>query len=219
MQHKDPEWLTRLRARDDQRNNEIVEQASVEAEYLNPLALCRAIDADLGENSVLVADGGDFVATASYIIQPRRSLSWLDPGPFGTLGVGGGFALGAALCRPKARVWLIWGDGSSAYSLAEFDTFVRHGLGVIAVVGNDGSWQQIARDQVDFLGSDVGTVLNRCDYHQTTIGYGGEGLLVKDASEMEATLDKARKLCDEGKPVLVNAWLGKTDFRKGSLSM
>jgi len=53
-------------------------------------------------------------------------LCWLDPGAFGTLGVGGGFALGAKLCRPDAEVWIVYGDGSLGYSVAEFDTFTRH---------------------------------------------------------------------------------------------
>lgn len=63
----------------------------------------------------------------SYIFsRPRGPLKWLDPGAFGTLGVGGGFALGAKLCRPDSDVWIIYGDGSLGYSVAEFDTFTRH---------------------------------------------------------------------------------------------
>ena len=84
--------------------------------------------------------------------------------------MGAGFALGAKLCRPEAEVWILYGDGSSAYSLAELDTFVRHHLAVIAVVGNDASWAQIARDQVELLGDDVGTVLRRTDYHRVAEG-------------------------------------------------
>ena len=85
----------------------------------------------------MVADGGDFVATASYIgVRPRRPLSWLGTGAFGTLGVGAGFALGAAIVRPGAEVWLLLGDGAAGYGLIEFDTFVRHGVPVISVVGN-----------------------------------------------------------------------------------
>lgn len=57
--------------------------------------------------------------------RPRGPLRWLDPGAFGTLGVGGGFALGAKLCRPDAEVWIIYGDGSLGYSVAEFDTYKR----------------------------------------------------------------------------------------------
>ncbi|KAK2512444.1 hypothetical protein Q9233_016267, partial [Columba guinea] len=78
-----------------------------------------------------------------------------QPGPFGTLGVGGGFALGAKLCRPDAEVWVLYGDGSLGYSLMEFDTFVRHKTPVIALVGNDACWSQIAREQVALLGSNV----------------------------------------------------------------
>ena len=36
--------------------------------------------------------------------RPRGPLTWLDPGAFGTLGVGGGFALGAKLARPESEV-------------------------------------------------------------------------------------------------------------------
>src|SRR5699024_656515 len=99
----------------------------------------------MDDNTILVADGGDFVGSAAYILRPRGPLAWLDPGAFGTLGVGAGFALGAKLCRPDADVVVVFGDGSLGYSLAEFDTMVRHKLPVMAVVGNDACWTQIAR--------------------------------------------------------------------------
>ncbi|MEO8198731.1 MAG: thiamine pyrophosphate-dependent enzyme, partial [Thermoanaerobaculia bacterium] len=138
---------------------------------------------------------------------------------FGTLGVGAGFALGAAIVRPTSEVWLIWGDGACGYGLAEFDTFVRHGIPVIAVVGNDAGWTQIAREQVKMLGDDVGTVLARTAYHRVAKGFGAAGLEIRKASEVEAQLAEARRLAASGKPVLVNVWLDKTEFREGSLSM
>ena len=140
------------------REREIDEQAAKAGEHVNPIAFFRTMDRVAGERAVMVADGGDFVATASYIVRPRGPLAWLDPGAFGTLGVGAGFALGAQLVRPQDEVWLIWGDGASGYGLMEFDTFVRHRVPVIAVVGNDASWAQIAREQVKMLGDDVATV-------------------------------------------------------------
>ncbi len=212
-------WLERLRRRDEERDSEIASQAGTETEYLNPLALCREIDRALADDSVLVADGGDFVATASYITSPRSPLSWLDPGVFGTLGVGGGFALGAKLCRPSAEVWILYGDGSAAYTLAEFDTFVRHQLPVIAVVGTDGSWAQIAREQIEILKDDVGTVLRRTDYHAVAEGYGGKGFLLDDPANTADVLQAAKREAAAGHPVLINALIGKTDFRKGSISM
>merc|ERR1740121_1880659 len=106
-------------------------------QLINPLSLLQTLEEQLPDNAILVADGGDFVATASYIVRPRGPLQWLDPGSFGTLGVGGGFALGAKLARPDAEVWLLWGDGAAGYSIAEFDTFVRYRVPVAAFVGND----------------------------------------------------------------------------------
>jgi acetolactate synthase-1/2/3 large subunit len=214
-------WIGVLRMRDDAREQEIAEQAAapVSGGLVNPLALCRAVDALLAPDSVIVADGGDFVGTAAYILRPRAPLSWLDPGVFGTLGVGGGFALGAKLCRPGADVWILYGDGSSAYSLAEFDTLARHGLPVIAVVGNDAGWSQIAREQVEMLHDDVGTVLARTDYHRVAEGYGGRGLSVARPEDVEPVLAEALRLSRAGSPVLVNALIGKTEFRKGSISI
>jgi acetolactate synthase-1/2/3 large subunit len=212
-------WLSDLEARDAERDAEIAVQASAPTEYVNPLYLCQEIEKVVADDSVLVVDGGDFVATASYIVRPRGPLSWLDPGVFGTLGVGGGFAVGAALARPTSEVWLFYGDGSSAYSLAEIDTFVRHGLKVIAVVGTDGSWAQIARDQSTILGDAVGTVLRRSAYHEVAQGYGGVGLLLERPEDVPATLAKAKAIAAEGRPVVINAMIGATDFRKGSLSI
>jgi acetolactate synthase-1/2/3 large subunit len=212
-------WFDELRAREHKRDEEIAEEARTPGELVNPLDFFLRLDKKMADDATLVVDGGDFVATASYIVRPRAPLKWLDPGVFGTLGVGGGFAAGAALVNPGKEVWLIYGDGSSAYSLAEFDTFARHGLAPIAVIGNDGSWQQIAREQVEVLGDDVGTVLARCDYHKVAEGYGGVGLLLTDPAKIDATLDEAKAIARKGKPVCINVHIRKSEFRKGSISM
>ncbi|MDQ3266605.1 MAG: thiamine pyrophosphate-binding protein [Myxococcota bacterium] len=214
-------WVATLRGREQARDKEIQAQGKPAKgeEGVHPIQFFLKLEEKLSDDAVLVVDGGDFVATASYILRPRAPLSWLDPGVFGTLGVGGGFAAGASLCRPGKEVWLLWGDGSSAYSLAEFDTYVRHGLAPIAVVGNDGAWAQIAREQVELLGDGVGTELRRTDYHRVAEGYGGVGLLLDDPKKIDQTLEKARELSRSGKPVCINVMLSRSDFRKGSISM
>ena len=212
-------WRGTLRKRDDERAAEIRQQAAEPADPINPLFLCSELEKTLGPDTILVADGGDFVATASYIVSPPGPLTWLDPGAFGTLGVGAGFALGAKLCRPDADVWILYGDGSVGYSLAEFDTFARHGLPVIAVVGNDAGWTQIAREQVEIFHDDVATVLAHTDYHRVAEGFGGTGILLNDLAMIPEALQYAREVASNGRPVLINAILGKTDFRKGSISM
>jgi acetolactate synthase-like protein len=212
-------WIEQLRARDAAREAEIDARAQERTAHLNPLQLCRAVDAALPDDSIIIGDGGDFVATAAYTVGPRGPLRWLDPGPFGTLGVGAGFALGAKLARPEAEVWALFGDGALGYSLAEFDTLARHGVPVIALVGNDAGWAQIARDQVEILGDAVGTTLAPTDYHLVAEGLGAAGLFLDDPELVGETLAQARALAGAGRPVLINARIGASDFRKGSISM
>jgi acetolactate synthase-1/2/3 large subunit len=212
-------WFETLRSRERARDEEIAQQASSTSELVNPLQLFQRIEEQMSDDAVLVVDGGDFVATASYILRPRKPLSWLDPGVFGTLGVGGGFAVGASLVRPKDEVWLIYGDGSCGYSIAEMDTCVRQGVAPIAVIGNDGSWAQIAREQVPMLGTDVGTVLNRSAYHEVARGYGAAGLLLDNSSQIDAVIAEAKSIAARGTPVVINAHIAKNEFRKGSISM
>lgn len=186
---------------------------------VNPIALLHSVEQLLPPDSILVADGGDFVATASYVLRPRGPLSWLDPGAFGTLGVGAGFALGAKLVRPSAEVWLIWGDGSAGYSIAEFDTFARHGIPVIGLIGNDACWTQIEREQIPMFKDDVACPLEYCAYGTVSNGYGAEGLDITAPEQVEAGLRAAQAIAASGKAVVVNVHIGKTDFREGSLSV
>ncbi|MCB2148062.1 MAG: thiamine pyrophosphate-binding protein [Deltaproteobacteria bacterium] len=213
------DWRSSLTMADRQREAEIDAMANFSGQYVNPILFFRKLDRFLTGNAILVADGGDFVATAAYTLSPKGPLQWLDPGVFGTLGVGAGFALGARQGRPDAEVWILYGDGAAGYSITEMDTFVRHGLPVIAVVGNDAGWTQITRDQREILGDDVATVLARTDYHRVARGYGAEGLVVKADHEIDAALATARAVAAAGKPVLINLWIDPTDFRKGSISM
>jgi acetolactate synthase-1/2/3 large subunit len=212
-------WIQELKENDDDRETFISNTSAEKTEFVNPLFLLKKLDDFIDEKSVIVADGGDFVATASYILRPPGPLTWLDPGVFGTLGVGAGFALGSKLIHPESEVWLVYGDGAAGFSLQEFDTFVRHNLPVIAVVGNDGCWSQIARDQVAILGDDVATGLRRSEYHLVAEGYGGKGFLLDNQKQIDQIFNDAKRAAADGHPVLINALIGTTDFRKGSISM
>ena len=213
------EWIKELTGLEEKREKEILQFSKYETDFVNPVHLCKTIDKFIDEESILVADGGDFVGTASYTIRPRSSLGWLDPGPFGTLGVGGGFAIGAKSSFPKKEVWVFYGDGASAYSLAEFDTLCRHKLPVIAIIGNDASWQQIAREQKQMLGSNIGTELTFNAYEKVVEGYGGKGYYVENHDTLDETLKRAKEDAKLGYPVLVNIKISKSDFRKGSISV
>ena len=212
-------WINTLRQRDKERLEQIHEQSKISTNYINPLKFFTKLDKHLKDGDILIADGGDFVATASYILRPRSNLGWLDPGPFGTLGVGAGFILGGKLTHPNATVWGIYGDGAFGYSMVEFDTFVRHNIPLIAIIGNDSSWTQIARDQVEIFKDPVATELGNTKYHEVVEALGGQGLQITDKKEIDDVLNTAKDFASAGKSVAINVKIGKTDFRKGSISI
>lgn len=223
------EWAGTLKAREVEKEQGNDKKAADPAyghddktgqQLVNPLRLCADLEAVLPDDGILVGDGGDFVATASYIVRPRGPLRWLDPGAFGTLGVGMGFALGAKLCRPNSPVYLLWGDGSVGYTVAEFDTARRHNLPVIAVVGNDAAWSQIERDQVPIFGDNVACPLLYSPYQDVATGYGGAGVEISGPStNIQDVLRQAQTSAQSGTPMLVNVMIGKTNFREGSISV
>ena len=212
-------WLDSLRSREKDRENEIEKQSKIKTDYVNPIQLFRIINKHIDKNDIIVADGGDFVATASYILRPRFQLGWLDPGPFGTLGVGAGFILGSNFACPNSTIWGIYGDGAFGYSMAEFDTFSRHNIPVIAIIGNDGGWTQIARDQVEIFNDPVATELGYSNYHEVIDKLGGIGYEISENDDIHDVIVEAKEHAKSGNSVLINVKIGKTDFRKGSISV
>ena len=212
-------WLDSLRSREKDRENEIEKQSKIKTDYVNPIQLFRIINKHIDKNDIIVADGGDFVATASYILRPRFQLGWLDPGPFGTLGVGAGFILGSNFACPDSTIWGIYGDGAFGYSMAEFDTFSRHNIPVIAIIGNDGGWTQIARDQVEIFNDPVATELGYSNYHEVIDKLGGIGYQISENDDIHDVIVEAKEHAKSGNSVLINVKIGKTDFRKGSISV
>ena len=214
------EWRETLTKRERAREEEIERKVQEERNQgLSPLWVLKVLEEMLPEEVIFIGDGGDFVGTAAYLLRPRRPLGWLDPGPFGTLGVGAGFALGAKLALPRSLPVILYGDGACGYSLIEFHTFSRYKLGVLAVVGNDGAWSQIQRDQVEILKSSVATELGQADYYKVAEALGGKGFLVEKEEDLSPALQEGLELCHRGVPVLLDCRVIRTDFRKGSISV
>jgi acetolactate synthase-like protein len=217
------DWNDKLRKRDLEKEAKNAEMANLPSDkYLNPVKVLTELEESFSENSYIIGDGGDFVATAAYIVRPRGPLRWLDPGAFGTLGCGAGFALGVKCAKPDADVYCLFGDGSIGYSLIEFDTFNRHKLPITAIIGNDACWTQIAREQKPMLGSDVACRLEYTRYDKAAEGLGAVGMYAddKDKDNLQAIFAKAREVTRTlNKPVLLNVLIGKTKFRDGSISV
>lgn len=212
-------WLDRLREEEAERLRRMESGLTSGASPVDPLRLAREIDQWLPDRATVIGDGGDFVATAAYVIRPRRyPAGWLDPGPLGTLGCGLGFAMAAALARPGEPVVLLLGDGAAGLDLMELEAAVRQGLPFVAVVGNDAAWTQIRRTQVQLFGPEraVATALSRARYDQVAVALGGYGEYVDRPEEIRPALDRALA---SGRPAVVNVALGPSDFRAGAISV
>uniref|UniRef100_A0A915DVR5 2-hydroxyacyl-CoA lyase 2 n=1 Tax=Ditylenchus dipsaci TaxID=166011 RepID=A0A915DVR5_9BILA len=217
------DWIQELRSRDEDKESANQRKMTEKTEdgYLNPLKILSQLNQVLPDNAILVADGGDFVGSAAYIVRPRGPFQWLDPGAFGTLGVGGGFALGAKAVNPVCPVVILYGDGASGFSLMEFDSFVRHKLPVVAIIGNDACWSQIARDQVPWFNSSVGCELAYTKYDVVGEGLGANGVTIgreNSSEQFREAFEKALKASQRGESTVINVLIGKTDFRKGSIN-
>ncbi len=156
----------------------------------------------LDDDAVVIGDGGDFVSFAGKYIEPARPGGWLDPGPFGCLGTGLGYAIAARLARPSAQVVLLLGDGAAGFSLMDADTLVRHRLPVVIVCGNNGAWGLEKHPMRALYGYDVLADLQpACRYDEVVRALGGAGELVSSPSGIGPAL---RRAFAAGVPYLVN---------------
>jgi acetolactate synthase-1/2/3 large subunit len=173
-----------------------------DADPVHPARIYGELLPRLADDCVLIGDGGDFVSFAGRFAEPARPGGWLDPGPYGCLGTGPGYAMAARLARPSAQVVLLLGDGAAGFSLMDVDTLVRHRLPVVMVVGNNGMWG-LEKHPMQFLyGYDVAAELRQeTSYDGVVRALGGAGETVSRSDEVGPALDRAFA---SGMPYLVN---------------
>jgi acetolactate synthase I/II/III large subunit len=195
-------WLPRLQAASRQATAADAPLLASEAEPIHPMRIYGELARILDEDAVVIGDGGDFVSYAGKHIEPRRPGGWLDPGPYGCLGTGLGYAIAARIARPSAQVVLLLGDGAAGFSLMDADTLVRHGLPVVMICGNNGIWGLEKHPMQALYGYDVAADLQpQCRYDQVAAALGGAGELVTRPAGIGPAL---RRAFDSGAPYLVN---------------
>ncbi|MFI6521707.1 acetolactate synthase [Spirillospora sp. NPDC050679] len=173
-----------------------------DADPIHPLRVYGELSRVLADDAVVIGDGGDFVSYAGKHLEPRRPGCWLDPGPYGCLGTGLGYAAAARLARPSAQVVLLLGDGAAGFSLMDADTLVRHGLPVVMIVGNNGIWGLEKHPMRGLYGYDVAADLQpHCRYDEVVRALGGAGEQVVRPGQIGPAL---RRAFDSGVPYLVN---------------
>jgi acetolactate synthase I/II/III large subunit len=173
-----------------------------EAEPVHPVRVYGELLKVLDDDAVVIGDGGDFVSFAGRHVEPRKPGRWLDPGPFGCLGTGLGYAAAARLAHPSAQVVLLLGDGAAGLSLMDADTLARHNLPVVIVCGNNGAWGLEKGPMRAVYGYDVAADLRPgTRYDEVVRALGGAGELVTSPGQLGPAL---RRAFDSGVPYLVN---------------
>jgi acetolactate synthase I/II/III large subunit len=195
-------WVAQLRATEDERRAAEAAELADERAPLHPMRLYGELRAVLDRDAIVIGDGGDFVSYAGRIMDSYAPGCWLDPGPYGCLGCGPGYALAAKLARPERQVVLLVGDGAFGFSGMEFDTLARHGVDVVAVMGNNGIWA-LEKHPMEFLYgySVVADLRPGTRYDEVVRALGGHGALVERPDELRPALVRA---FEAGRPALVN---------------
>jgi acetolactate synthase-1/2/3 large subunit len=195
-------WLPRLAAAVTKAMAADTALLASAADPIHPMRIYGELAPLLDDDAVVIGDGGDFVSYAGKYIEPKRPGGWLDPGPYGCLGTGLGYAIAARVARPSSQVVLLLGDGAAGFSLMDADTLVRHGLPVVMICGNNGIWGLEKHPMQAIYGYDVAAELQpRCRYDQVVTALGGAGELVTRPGDIGPAL---RRAFDSGVPYLVN---------------
>ena len=193
-------WIASLRADRgrDARAGEAAELADDRAP-LHPMRVYGELIRMLDRDAIVIGDGGDFVSYAGRVLDSYQPGCWLDPGPLGCLGCGLGYALAAKLARPERQVVLLLGDGAFGFSGMELDTLARHGVAVLAVIGNNGIWALEKHPMEALYGYSVAAELRPgTRYDQVAEALGCHGELVPTAGG--AAPERAR-----GEPALATS--------------
>jgi acetolactate synthase-1/2/3 large subunit len=194
-------WAADLRQAHEaalQRDTELLRS---EARPLHPARIYGELVPRLADDAVVIGDGGDFVSFAGRFVEPARPGGWMDPGPYGCLGTGLGYAIAARLARPSSQVVLLLGDGAAGFSLMDVDTLVRHQLPVVMVCGNNSAWGLEKHPMRMLYGYDVIADLGAARYDEVVRALGGAGETVSSPDQLGTALDRAFA---SGVPYLVN---------------
>jgi acetolactate synthase-1/2/3 large subunit len=186
------DWIASLR--DEERAKRAAEAVSLEAadDPIKPTRIYGELRKRLDRDAIVIGDGGDFVSYAGKLVESFEPGTFLDPGPYGCLGMGPGYALAAGVAHPDRQVVLLLGDGAIGFALGDFESLVRHGVHVTAIVGNNGIWGLEKHPMQALFGYDVvADLAPGIRYDKVVEALGGHGELVTEPGDIGPALDRA----------------------------
>ena len=203
------EWIEGLRAAEDAGRARDAEAMAAETDPIKPARIYGELRKVLAPDAVTIGDGGDFVSYAGRYLEPAQPGTWLDPGPYGCLGTGLGYAMGARVTYPDRQICVLMGDGAAGFSLMDAESLARQGLPVVIVVGNNGIWGLEKHPMQAMYGYDVAADLQPgLHYDNVVRALGGAGETVEKPADLAPALERA---FDAGVPYLVNVLTDPAD--------
>ena len=200
-------WLAALREADQAWWDEHRAEIESDSAPLHHYRLAAELDRVLDPDTIVIGDGGDVVAAVSRVLRVHKPGHWLDPGPFGCLGVGPPYALGVKAARPDKQVVVVAGDGAFGLNGFEFETLDRLGMPAVFVIGNDAAWGEIRIPQIGLYGEE-GEVATRLAPTPLRPPHGGASAAMPSTwsarTEIAPALERALAA---GAPAIVNVML------------
>jgi len=202
----DAGWLAEVRALFSNRPTGWATLVSKTPGKLHPIEVFRVLKPHVAEHpgTVLICDGGEFAQWGQSVLPvvPRRMIN----GVGGSIGSSLPMACAARVVEPEAPVFVVLGDGTFGFHMAEFETAVRCNLPFVAVVGTDARWNAEYNLQVRDYGPNrtFGCDLLPTRYDLVVEALGGHGELVQSADEMTGAIERSLA---SGKPACINVMI------------
>lgn len=187
-------WVAYLADLNEEKRLDAERAMSTDQVPIHPLRLCKEVRDFLDRDSILCVDGQEILNFGRQSIPTYAPGHRLNSGPFGTMGVGLPFGLGAKVARPDKQVVVLHGDGSMGLNAMELDTAFRHRINVLTIVSNNGGWTASDRPKA---GRDLG--YTRFDLVARALGCHAEH--VEHPDGIRPALARA---AESGRPALVN---------------
>jgi thiamine pyrophosphate-dependent acetolactate synthase large subunit-like protein len=156
------------------------------AERIDPRTLSIGLDDRLPEERLVAVDSGNFMGYPSMFLSVPDDDGFCFTQAYQSIGLGLSTAIGAALARPDRLPVAACGDGGFLMSVADLDTAVRLGLGLLVVVYNDEAYGA----EVHHFGPD-GAPLGTVRFPETDIaaigrGFGCAAATVRRPADLDA---------------------------------
>lgn len=191
-------WRDELAAVDKSKQANAKSQLNSDATPIHPLRLCREVRDFIERDAVLVVDGNEILNYGRQSIPTFHAGHRLNSGPFGTMGVGLPFAIGAKAAMPDKQVLVLHGDGSFGLNAMELDTAIRHNLPVLVVISLNGGWM------ADPDRSKPGRDLGYTRFDQTALSLGCHAEFVERPDQIRPALERAGSAVASGRCAVVN---------------